>query len=154
MPTAACRPFSELIDTSEPPSRSFWPAYLATMNEPVRQTSTTERNSSTARSVISPRLPKPAQFTTTSSGPISSKSRCTEDSSVTSTSAAVCGSPSSAARARAPSPLRSATVTRHPSAARARAVAQPIPDAAPMTTAIRSLLLLIRLAFRRRWNAF
>ena len=33
MPTAACRPFSELIDTSDPPSRSFWPAYLATMND-------------------------------------------------------------------------------------------------------------------------
>ena len=35
MPTAACRPLSELIDTSEPPSRSFCPAYLATMNDAV-----------------------------------------------------------------------------------------------------------------------
>ena len=112
MPTAACRPFSELIDTSEPPSRSFWPAYLATMNEPFRQTSTTERNSSTARSVISPRLPKPAQFTTTSSAPISSNRRCTEASSVTSTSAAVCGSPSSAARG--PRAVAVAVRDRHP----------------------------------------
>ena len=39
MPSAACRAFSELIDTSEPPSRSFRPACLATMNDPVRQTS-------------------------------------------------------------------------------------------------------------------
>ena len=41
MPMAGCRPFSELIDTSDPPSRSFCPAYLATMNDPLRHTSTT-----------------------------------------------------------------------------------------------------------------
>ena len=35
MPLAGWRPLSELIDTSEPPSRSFWPAYLATMNDAV-----------------------------------------------------------------------------------------------------------------------
>ena len=41
-------------------------------------------------------------------------------------------------------------MTRQPSAASALRLAQPIPDAPPMTTAIRSVLLLIQLALRRR----
>src|SRR6476619_559667 len=98
-------------------------------------------------SVMSPTLDKPAQLTTTSTGPVASNSRCTESSSVTSTAAARCGSPSSAARPCAPSELRSATVTRSPWAASARAVAHPIPDAPPITTEIRWLPLLIQLAF-------
>ena len=102
----------------------------------------TERNWSTGMSVIRPTLLNPAQLTTTSSGPASSKSRCTESSSVTSMYAAVCGAPSSAARSLAPSVLRSATMTRQPSAARAFAVAQPIPDAPPTTIATRSVAML------------
>jgi hypothetical protein len=58
---------SELIDTSAPPSRSRGAACLITKKEPVRQTSTTERKSSTGNSVINPTVLKPAVLTTMSS---------------------------------------------------------------------------------------
>src|SRR5882757_493593 len=136
IPAAGWRPLSELIDTSEPPSVRRLPAYLATMNAPVRQTSITERKSSTGMSTMSPTLLKPAQLTTASTGPVCSKRVATEASSLTSTNDAVWGAPSSAALACAPSRLRSATTTRYPSAAKARADAQPMPDAAPTTIAM------------------
>ena len=74
---------------------------------------------------------------------------------MTSTCAAVCGAPSSAARLCAPSALRSAIVTRHPSAASACAVAQPMPDAPPMTTS-RSAGYRCSSSwpFDDEWNAF
>ena len=85
-----------------------------------------------------PKPAEPAQLTTTSGGdgrrpPV--EQRGDRSSSVTSTPAQVCGSPSSPARWAARSPLRSAIVTRQPSAASNCAVAQPIPDAPPTTTA-------------------
>jgi len=76
-------------------------------------------------------------LTTTSSAPAWSNSARTESSSVTSTVAALCGSPSSVATERAPSALRSATITRQPSLANALATALPMPEAPPTTTAVR-----------------
>ena len=57
----------------EPPSSTRRPACLSTMKAPVRQTSTTRRNSSTASSVTSPRVLDPALLTTRSSLPSPSR---------------------------------------------------------------------------------
>ena len=141
IPIAGWRAFSEVSDTTDPPSPRWWPACLSTRNPPVRHTSTTERNCSASRSVIIPKPLKPAQFTTTSRRPsraaTPSNRAATLASSVTSTAAEAC--PSSAARCAARSVLRSAIVTRAPSAASSCAVAQPIPEAPPTTTATRAV---------------
>jgi hypothetical protein len=50
------------------------------MKAPLRQTSIAERKSSTGMSVMRPTLLNPAQLTTTSTGPASSNSRCTDSS--------------------------------------------------------------------------
>jgi len=63
--------------------------------------------------------------------------------SVTSRSRAIARVPISSARERAPSPLRCASATRAPAAARSRALAQPIPETAPVMNAgepVRSVL--------------
>ena len=141
MPIAGWRALSEVSDTSAAPAEKCRPACLITRKPPVRHTSTTERNWSASSSVIRPKPLKPAQLTTTCRPPsratTPSNRAATLSSSVTSTAAQACGSPSSAARAAAPSLLRSAIVTRAPSPARTFAVAQPIPEAPPMTTATR-----------------
>src|SRR2546429_374822 len=107
------------------------------MSGPERQTSRRWRRWTPGMWVMRPTWENPAVLTTTSTGPVCSNSRCTESSSVTSTAAEVWGRPSSATLLCAPSALRSAMVTWSPSAASAWAVAQPIPDAPPITTALR-----------------
>ena len=54
MPGAASRALSDVIDTSDPPSRSCRPACFITRNDPVRQQSITARNRSASRSTMAP----------------------------------------------------------------------------------------------------
>ena len=125
-PPPGCRALSEVIDVIEPPSPSTRPACLMTRNAPVRQTSTTRRHSPRSWSTTAARVDVPALLTTTSTRPCAattpSKSAVTASSEVTSQTTSA---PLSVPLAR------SATTTVHPSSARARAQAAPIPDAPP-----------------------
>src|SRR4051794_7730237 len=111
-------------------------------NIPVRLTSTVARQSATAISSTSPDGPKvPALFTSRSSRPQASrtaaKASSTCRSSVTSAGSTrvvppVAAVPSNAAR------VRPRSATDHPSSARARPMARPSPEPAPVTTAVRN----------------
>ena len=123
-PAPGWRALSDDSEMIEPPAVSRCPACFITMNAPVRQTSTTRRHSATSRSTTLPSVETPALLTTVSSRPCEattpSRNAATDASSVTSTAG------------------RSATSTRQPSAVNRSAIAAPMPDAPPKTTATRS----------------
>ena len=113
-------------------------------NAPVRLTSTTRRHSSNVRSSSGTAgAPVPALLNRRSRRPkacfVVSKRPRTESGSVTSVGTARARGPSGPARATvsaSASGRRPASTTEYPSPRRARAVARPIPDPAPVTIAV------------------
>ena len=129
-----------------PPSRcsiSTFAAALATRNEPLAITLCCRSQSATVVSSRALDSDRPALFTTRSKPPKASTAAliaaCTASSSVTSAAIpmALSSLPISAAAAAAFSASRSAITTQAPSAASRWAMALPIPEAAPVTSAIR-----------------
>ncbi len=114
-----------------------------TRNEPLAITSCCRSQSSTVVSSSGLDSDSPALLTTRSTPPKAStpaaSAAATASSSETSTSTATAtsGPPSSSATCWALSRFRSATTTQPPSAATRWAIALPIPDPAPVTSAIR-----------------
>src|SRR5436190_11093834 len=109
---------------------------------PSRLAPTIRRHSSVSAPVIGPRSITPALLTSTSTRPSSdfarSMSECAAASSETSHVTASASPPMREASASMRSERRAASTTPNPASARATAVASPIPDEAPVTTATRS----------------
>src|SRR4051794_15269387 len=102
---------------------------------PRRLTASTKSHSSSSVLTKNEKRSVPALFTSTSTSPTAATPARIDSTSVTSIRTAV---PSiSLATLRAPASLTSATATRAPSAASRRAVAAPMPDAPPVTSALR-----------------
>ena len=138
--------FFEQMLTMSPPiswARRTGSAALAKANEPRGMIRYCRSQSSNVVSPSEPARVMPALLTSRSTPPKASTAAFTASatavSSVTSatTPAARSGPPSSAATSPTFASSRSAMTTLAPSAASARAVARPMPEAAPVTTAIR-----------------
>ncbi len=115
-------------------------ARLRTLNEPMRFTRITNSNfvrsmGSLSLEMVRPGWPRPAEFTSARSGPISdAATTAVSASSVLVTSQWTKRPPSSVATAWPRSSFRSAMTTRLPAEASCRALASPMPDAPPVTT--------------------
>src|SRR5438067_10400633 len=112
-------------------------AARVTMNAPRRLTSSWRFQCLVDSSSIRPPMPTPAELTSTSRRP--KRSRCSATSRTQSfssaTSAATAVAPSSAAAACTFSGRRDASVSPKPSSRSMRAIARPIPDEPPVTSA-------------------
>ena len=126
-----------------PCSMSAFAAAFETRNEPFAMTSCCRSQSFSVVSSSGFDSERPALFTTRSMPPnastVASIAACTPSASATFAATPIATSvpPSSAAAACAFSRSRSATTTHAPSAARRVAMALPMPDAAPVTNAMR-----------------
>ena len=134
----------EMLTRSPPPSRRWSRNTSVAVMAPRRLTSIIGRNSLCCSEVKGASNMTPALLSSTSAPPSSCCTRSAAATrvsrSVTSASMAIAAVASSCTRESMRSTLRANNASRYPLAARARAVAAPTPDDAPVMTATRPLL--------------
>src|SRR5438105_12017073 len=122
-------------------SRRSGIAACVTRKSPRKLTSSWRSRCFSSRSSTRPPMPMPAEFTSTSRRP--NRSRCSvtirSQSSASATFAATAAAPSSSAAASTGSGRRETRVSSKPSSRSIRAIASPMPDEPPVTSAARAI---------------